>query len=81
MVPVPSASLFFCFYLPVGGRVPGSVDRGGWPRHRVPGVLPNNADTAHGVQFFDMYSWERRQVTLRMKTQSRTVGTGDIVHA
>ena len=31
---------------------PGSVDWGGWLRHRVPGVLPNDADTAHAAQFF-----------------------------
>ena len=38
----------------VGG--PSSVDWGGWLRHRVPreeeGVLPNDADTAHGAGGF-----------------------------
>ena len=33
-----------------------ALDRDGWLQHRVPGVLPDDADTAHGVQVFDMYS-------------------------
>ena len=38
-------SLAAPFYLPVAG--PRPVDWGGWLWHRVPGVLPNDADTAH----------------------------------
>ena len=47
-------SLATPFHLPVEGPV--ALDRDGWLQHRVPGVLPDDADTAHGVQVFDMYS-------------------------
>ena len=54
---------------------PGSVDWGGWLRHRVPGVLPNHADTAHSVQFFDTYS----VVTTTRDTAHENKNLGDWV--
>ena len=39
----------------------------GWLRHRMPVVLPNDADTAHGVQvscLFDMYNLVTNRKTI-----------------
>ena len=67
------------FYLPAGG--PGSVARGGWQWHRLPGVLSNDADTAHGVQFFDMYNFATLTSDAAQENRNRSAGTDDVVRA
>ena len=58
------------------------MDWGGWLRHRVLGILPNDADTVHGVQVFDVHSLVTvTSDTPRVKTKMGAWGTGDVVHA
>ena len=68
-------------YLPVEG--PGPVDRAGWLRHRVPGVLLNGADPAHDDCFLsDMYSLvTMTSNTAQENKKHRSVGSGDVVRA
>ena len=74
LVPVPSASPLFqppCGVVPVpwtGVVHNGTVCEGG---------LPNGADTAHGVQFFDIYSFVATFRVARLSSQTRKLWCRD----